>query len=555
MIFRKKTANNLSDREIMSLRLICMVVFLCFSVVIGEYAPNKPINTDVDHLIYRLASRYNLKLPEYQFFQPLNYAVVKSFLDTVSHEHGNRLSSTERFLISRYECKTDPGQGRMHWSSSSRDINVKLHLNLFGDISSTFKDNSSIGLRGIISPSLSANNGRFSFYSGIDIWTEYDSDTLYKVSSYQPFDGIPYNLFGRNTDGSHIRSSDIPFGGIVFKGGRYQLETAIDYLKIGPAVYSPLTLSGTAPPVNYVRGNINFGIFNYTHIAGLLKAQKDKLKFLYVHRLNAAFFHSRLNAGINEVIITGSSISDQQENDSNRVMDKQERQWEWAYLIPLVPFKFVEHYVGDRDNAALSFDVNLLYPVNFRWYMEFFLDDMLSPVKIFTSDWGNKWAATLGLEYFGTLFGHDFSINAEYSHVEPWVYTHFYGGSHRYTHFDKCLGSPLGPNSQAVILVIQSQINKYHQLGVGLSSLAKNEQARGGKITDVFQDENRVEEGQFFDSTKKRFLGPGTVWRLRPSLSWNFNPFGNFSIKARYEIGLQDDSGQSSLSVFGGLSF
>jgi len=55
-----------------------------------------------------------------------------------------------------------------------------------------------------------------------------------------------------------------------------------------------------------------------------------------------------------------------------------ERGWEWAYLIPSVPFKFVEHYAGDRDNAALSFDFTLWYPEKFRWYGEFFLDDILS---------------------------------------------------------------------------------------------------------------------------------------------------------------------------------
>lgn len=548
--------NKLSGYITMYLRTIFMAALLICSASYSEYAPNIPINDDVNQLVYRLASRYRLKVSENLFFQPLNYTALKTFLDTVSLLHGDKLSSTERFLIDKYASRTGVGQGRMRWSSSSRDINVKLHLKLFGDIQSSFnKDNSSIGLKGIISPSLYANTGKFSFYSGIDVWTEYQSDTLFNVSSYQPYDGIPYNLFGRNVEHSRVRSSDIPFGGFIYKNDLLLVETAIDYLKIGPAVYFPVTLSGTAPPVNYLKGKVDFGIFSYTHLAGLLKAQKDRTKYIYVHRINASFLHSRLNFGINEVIVTGSSILEPQENDSNRVFQSQERQWEWAYLIPLVPFKFVEHYTGDRDNAALSFDVNLIYPQNFRWYLEFFMDDILSPLKIFTNDWGNKWAMTMGMQYFGSLFGRDFSVNAEYSHVEPWVYTHFYGGSHRYSHFDRCLGSPLGPNSQAIIVAIQSQINNLNEIGIGLSCLAKNANTRGGKITDVFQDENRVEEGQFFDSTKKRFLGPGAAWRIRPALNWNFNPFGIFTIKARYEIDLLDETGMSNLSIWGGLSF
>jgi hypothetical protein len=539
----------------MNLRIIFTVALLICSASYGEYAPNIPANVDMNQLVYRLASRYGLKVPENQFFQPFNYAELKVFLDTVNLLHGDKLSLSERFLIDKYTSRNDPGQGRMRWSSSSRDINVKLHLKLFGDIQFSFNDNSSIGLKGIISPSLYANTGKFSFYSGIDVWTEYQSDTLFKGSSYQPYDGIPYNLFGRNVEQSHVRSSDIPFGGFIYKNDRFMVETAIDYLKIGPAVYFPVTLSGTAPPVNYLKGKIDFGIFNYTHLAGLLKAQKDRSKYIYVHRINSSFLHSRLNFGINEVIITGSSIQDPHENDSNRVIHSQERQWEWAYLIPLVPFKFVEHYTGDRDNAALSFDVNLIYPQNFRWYLEFFMDDILSPLKIFTDDFGNKWAMTGGMQYFGSLFGRDFAVNAEYSHVEPWVYTHFFGGSHRYSHFDQCLGSPLGPNSQAIILEAYSQINNLNEIGIGLRCLAQNTDARGGKLTDVFQDENRVEEGQFFDKTTKRFLGPGTKWQLRPTLSWNFNPFGIFCIKARYEIDLQDKARTSSFSIWGGLSF
>ena len=73
------------------------------------------------------------------------------------------------------------------------------------------------------------------------------------------------------------------------------------------------------------------------------------------------------------------------------------------------------------------------------------LDDMLSPWTIFSNDWGNKWAATIGFQIFGSVLLRDLTFTAEYSHVEPWVYTHFFGGSHNYAHFGKSLGSPLGP--------------------------------------------------------------------------------------------------------------
>lgn len=538
----------------MQLIISFALIIFCTSTCMSQYAPNLLINTDVDQLVYRLASRYSEKVPSYIFFQPLNYRIIKNYLNEIDSSFGSRISSQEKFLIDQFDLRTSPSSGKLKWSSRSKDINVKLHLRLIGDTRFTYEDGAAAEMKGIISPLFCANIGKVSFYSGIDVWTEYQSDAFFPASSYQPFDGVPYNLYGRNTEQSHVRSSDTPRGGLRYESGHFSIETAIDYLKIGPAQYFPLTLSGTAPPINYAKATLDFGVVNYTHVVGLLKAQKDKLKYIYIHRLGSSFWNSRLDLALNEVIITGSTVTEMSSGDSDRVRFEQEREWEWAYMIPLVPFKFVEHYVGDKDNAVLSFDMNLFWPVNFRWYLEFFLDDILSPAKIFSDDWGNKWALTVGAQYFGSLFNRDFSFSAEYSRVEPWVYTHFYGASHQYTHFGQCLGSPLGPNSQAIVLSIQSQIHKYHQVGLGFTSLAKNSSARGGNITDVFQGEDEIEEGEYVDNVEKRFLGPGTKWSFRPFVSWNYNPFGLFNVKANCQI----DLGKKRLiegSLSGGFSF
>ena len=82
----------------MHLRTILMAALLICSASYSDYAPNIPLNVDVNQLVYRLASRYGLKIPENQFFQPLNYAVLREFLDTVSMVHGDKLSLTEHFL-------------------------------------------------------------------------------------------------------------------------------------------------------------------------------------------------------------------------------------------------------------------------------------------------------------------------------------------------------------------------------------------------------------------------------------------------------------------------
>jgi hypothetical protein len=531
-----------------------LIVVFC-KIIYSAYSPNLEPNSDIELLINRLSSRYNVNVPANYYSQPFDYETINSFLsDTVSLDTLN-FSKTERFLIDKAIRSINPQAGRLKWSSEEHDIHLKLHLKLLGDVRVGVSDSSSFGMRGIISPSFSGNIKALSFYSGIDVWTEYRSDTLFPQSSYQPYDGVPYNLFGRNTEGSKWRSSDLPRGGISYNAGRLVLETAIDYLKIGPAVYYPVTLSGRAPPVTYGRLNLDLGLINYSHVAGLLKEHKDYSKYLYVHRLTVLLPKYHLNIGFNEVIVTGSSFGESL-GDTNLVnRNSQTRGWEWVYFIPFVPFKFAEHYIGDRDNVAMSFDIDLRWPENFRWYLEFFLDDMLSPLELFSNDWGNKWATTIGGEYYNTLLNHDFSINMEYSHVEPWVYTHFYGGSHRYTHFDQSLGSPLGPNSQSFVFSIQTQINRYHKVGLGITSLAKNSAARGGDITDIFQEEDDSDSTKYFDSLTKQFLGDGTIWHFRPGISYQFNQFGLFRLNARYEIELLEEHGRSIISLQGGFCY
>ncbi len=533
-----------------------MLLVLTCSIAFGDFAPNLPVGTELDRLLIRLSSRYGIDLPARYYLQPYNFTDVKAFLMLLdSSDSMAELSAAEKPLLEKVKRRFGHEKGLFTWAKSRDDLCLKINLDLLGDVRPGFNDSATIKLSGSVRPSLAGNLGKLSFYSGIDVWTEYRNDTLFHPSSYQPYDGIAYNLYGRDTQGSSVRSSDLPYGGVRYDAGRIDLETAIDYLKCGPARFFPLTLSGTAPPITYFRGSLDLSIIDYQHIVGLLKAEKDKRKYLYMHRLSTGLWKKRIHFGINEVIIYGNTTSEpHSDSDSIGLPYRQyDRGLEWVYLIPMLPFKFVEHYAGDRDNAAISFDLTLLWPVDWRWYGEFFLDDMLAPWKIFNSDWGNKWALTVGGNYSGRLFERDLTIQAEYSRVEPWVYTHFGGGSHRYTHFNACLGSPMGPNSQAAVLSALLQVTRRHEVGIGINHFAYNHTGRGGNITDVFQREDPLDSLRYHDSATKRFLGPGTEWYLQPALYWNFNLFGRFALHATGTIDVLEKRGRFAFAVTGGL--
>ncbi len=89
----------------------------------------------------------------------------------------------------------------------------------------------------------------------------------------------------------------------------------------------------------------------------------------------------------------------------------------------------------------------------------------------------------------------------------------------------------MGPNSQAAVISTHLQVNRLHEVGIGLQHAAYNHTVRGGKITDIFQPVNPGDTTLFHDKATKRFLeGPGTEWYLQPVLYWNFNLFGRFAL-------------------------
>ena len=549
----------------MKLMLIiaCFLIFLAHMPAYAEYAPNLRLNSDIDALVRRLSTRYSLLPPASMSFQPMNAAHLRDFLKAAdSLEKTGTLSRQEAFQVKRLRDLFIKPRRVAGWSNDSQDKSCFAHVSLLASLDPMVLDSASLRSRWLLSPSLSGNIGRLSFYSGIDVWTDWYTDSLFRGSDYQPYKGIPHNLYGR-ADSSHARSSDLPRGGVRWANDRVELEAAIDYLRMGPAVFYPLLLSGNAPPVTYGRGRWEIGPFEYIQMAGQLESQKDKAKYLYLHRLNISLWKQRLTFGINEAVVNGSTTDEQGPSDSNNALLPKyygkSRSWELAYLIPFVPYKFSEHFLGDRDNAFISFDGEIRFPKRHRMYCEFLIDDMTSPWTFLSNDWGNKWAMILGCQYYGSFQDKDLAATFEYCRVEPWVYTHFSGGSHRYTHFDKCLGMPLGPNSDALVIAIEGQISPRNAAGLRLTKTRKGI-GRGSDITDVFQDSMFIDNGRIYysshpDSPRKHFLGTNPLSSTRLGVSWKLAPFGVFKIDALVEYDFASGNKGAYGHFFGGLVF
>jgi hypothetical protein len=571
-----------SNLSILSSLLMLAIITLTLSIVTPSHAladdgdnsgynPMMRPDDRVNRFVQRAYSRYGIS-PKGFHRQPMGTADFADYLDTLSTLP---LSAEERYTLNELrgylsidkglygfrggaETKSGGDNGGGYKDGQNQYgliINLDLNADAWGGYGGGIGQRA--GGRGIIGPQLRGHIGRVSFYSSLDVWTEYVYDSLFMPTSYQPYDGVPYELYGRSdkANGGNVRSSDLPRCGIGFNAGRISLQGGIDYLRLGPAAYFPVTLSGKAPPITYARGIFDLTYVEYHHTVGILRSQKDKPKYLYSNGLVGSLWDGRLRWGISEVMI-GGSTTNQQDGDAVNMIRKeyagQKQGWEGAFFVPFVPMVFVEHYVGDINNAALALDAAVNWPKDFRIYFEFFLDDMLAPWKIMSDDWGNKWALTVGAQYFANWRNRDVSVGMEISRVEPWVYTHFYGGSHRYDHFNTCLGSEAGPNSLSAIVSCDISVTEKITLGIRTASLSNNPSARGGKITDIFQF---GDNGNTPDVGIKKFLGPGTVHYVKPGVYGRYDPFGFFRVNAGIDVDVAKERGRVCFSLDGGFRF
>jgi len=530
------------------------IVLCSFAIsLFAEYSPNLVIDKRLDSFIYRICTRYGVAAPVGIHSQPMNAGELAVFLERVdSLSENNLLSDRERLLYRRIRNRFLSEKSLFSWSRLDKDIAGYVHASVLGTIEPEYTDSAAVLLRGTLGPELRAHAGELSLYTNVNVSTEFISNHYFYASDFEPYRGIPHTLYGR-ADSSHARVFQTTRGGVSIQKRLMRFETVYDRIKTGPVSVTPLTFSAEAPEFPFFRWLLDLGPVRYTHVFGLLSLVKNKRKYLYTHRLDIPMKRLPVNLGITEAILNGSTAAAAQSDSLRSTYYGQEREWEWVYMIPFVPYAFVEPNLGDQDNAVLSFDISVLFPHAFRWYAELFLDDITTPWTLFSDDWGNKWALAVGGEYFGRLKNHDFDIGIEYARVEPWVYTHFYGGSHRYTHFDKIIGAQIGPNADKFRIDINAELVPALELGIFLENIRSNPSARGGKVEDVFQDEFQFPDN--YDADTKTFLGNEYTRITSLGLQWQWNTYGRFYVDGVVKALMQDKGTDAALEFSGGFLF
>lgn len=221
-----------------------------------------------------------------------------------------------------------------------------------------------------------------------------------------------------------------------------EVEFGKNFNRWGPGYTGALALNDYATSYDQFKLSAQFWRAKFTYVHASLRQHPPVLvstyqangverqifaqKYLAGHRLEIAPV-AWMNVGLHETVIYG------------------ERGIELAYLNPIMFYRSAEHFLGDRDNAAMGVDIEVR-PVNgVRVYGEWFVDDF-SVARLGENWYGNKVAWLAGLHLTNPFGLPRSDWRTEYVRIEPYVYSHTFP-INIYENYDTILGHPAGPNA------------------------------------------------------------------------------------------------------------
>jgi len=303
-------------------------------------------------------------------------------------------------------------------------------------------------------------------------------------------------------------------GNLNIRMGFGNLSFARDVPHWGPGYFSNLSLNQNAVPFNQMSFSANIGPLTVISLYGDLRIGRNsmgtenlKSRNLYAHRYELNFANTQI--GINELTVL---------YDLNKP---------WLF-VPIVPL-FIEkgNYTEDANNGALSLDFSQRLPFGFRIYSEFLLDDMESPTSLIRNDnIEAKWAWMAGLAYAGNFGDFKAGSIAEYSRVEPYVYSHFHPNTAQVAHLGEPIGAPNGPNSQTINWLVYAKHKEAFQFQLGQEWAWKGTDY-GSAVNDTTPIVNHFK-------TEKHFLkGAKMKYSLLPAISYSA---AHYAISVEYSL-------------------
>jgi hypothetical protein len=426
-------------------------------------------NVPVTNPVYDFLKRMEVKKiisGYYSVVLPISREEVAGFLAEIER-HRDDLSPTDQGILDDLKVEFGPDMGLGTANEVSLLSGESSFSERFGQIFSekekylyTYRDTSnSFYLSGLGFANVHYGRG--------DTW---DRRGFFTWISGPRFRGTWRNRLGYflqvtywNTQGNRAFASSFPEyqRSSKFQRGQQSFEVTEGYLRVaagpldiqvgrerflwGKGYNSKLIVSDNASVMDFARVDATIGRFRYTFFHTWLLGQ-EKLtrnpysgyldssiepKYLAANRIELSV-PKKFNVGLGEAVIY-----------SRRSIDL-------AYLNPVNFFKTIEPEFHNRDNALVTGDFSIFPASNWEVYGGILVDD-IEWGKLGSDYFGNKIAYNLGFSYIEPADIKDTDVTFEYTKIDPYVYTHV-TAENSYTHDQRILGDPLGPNSESLWL-------------------------------------------------------------------------------------------------------
>lgn len=471
----------------------CFIFFLFgYSLLITHSSLSQVELADPDNPVYGFLKRMQLEgiIPGYNSSElPLSRNEIAGFLKTVK-KNFNKITPVDRKLFEDYEAEfeydmyhtTDKRYSLISKESFKNIFSNKKQKDLFRYTDSSFTFFSGItadlSQRGSSGDSVKDNSVllaeaglkfRGTFFSSVGYFLE--------LSNGQPATGNDSDLaFASETDpmlkgnvNFLSRKNFSSFEGYL----RYQtrsnwLSLTFGRTKLvqGKGFIDKLFLSDNAYPFDFGKIDLRYKKVSYSFTYGSIKGDSVirplSAKNIATHYLNVDFSNS-FRAGFWEAVI----ISNQP--------------FSFTYLNPVSFLTSADLSSGKEqtteNNALIGFDLEVVPVKNLSLQSTLLIDDLTFGTLFKTDSLNeNKFGWQFGALWTNSL---NMNISAEYTHLDPFVYSHRTNKS-TYTNHSMSLGHGLPPNSDEIALKIDCDITNR----LNLKFLFQHQRSGEGIILD-----------------------------------------------------------------------
>lgn len=446
------------------------------------------LNVPFTHIMYSQfdAALNQLGSNNHTASKPYTYAEVSKYYDWEAAQQKitkNKIGWWGRKLWNEHMVAI---QGEGYWFTLNPIVDLRLGKNSSSEYNYTYQNTRGIQVQGGIGKNLNftttiyESQGRFA-----DYFNQY-------ARSIKPSGGNPAIIPGVGIAKEFKTDAfDFPLAeaNITFAPSQHfdlQLGYGRNFLGDG---YRSLILGDGASPYPYFKINTNFWKIKYTNTYTWLKDVREvateertyTTKFMANHYLSWNVT-KKWNLGFFESVVWANT------ND---------RGFDMSFVNPIIFYRAVEFTSSSKSgNALLGLTSKYKWNNQLNIYGQFLIDEFsFGDVKSGDKSWKNKFGYQIGAKYYNALQVENLTLQLEYNHVRPYVYSHSEVITN-YGHNNQSLGHQWGGNFEELVAIaryFKGRVFADAKFTVGKRGLdfdtVENPYNYGGNIYKDYEDE------------------------------------------------------------------